>query len=237
MYVYTSTHHTRTVVHVIAGDDAAGRVTGTQYAYTQLRRRVLSLELAPGSRLLEEEAAASLGVSRTPLREAIRQLLAEGLLERHPTGSVQVPVLSAESASELYDVRAALESLMAGTAAGRATEADIVELEGIVSRNQAMVSFPDDAMRLGTALHEAVAQIAGNAWASRLHAQVSDQIARYRPFTNRSSARRLAALEGHRAIVACIAAGDTERAMRAAEDHVLEAKEEAIRSLRMDADR
>ncbi|MEV4737537.1 GntR family transcriptional regulator [Microbacterium sp. LWO14-1.2] len=211
--------------------NATMRGSGSHLAYSELRRKVLTLELQPGSRLSEESLATSLGVSRTPLREAVRQLVSESLLERLPTGGLVVPQLNQTEISELYDVRASLELLMAGEAASRATAADIEELEGIVARNAAMVDFPDDAMRYGQALHSALADIAGNDWAVRLHAQVSSQMERYRRFTNHSAARRQSALEQHRALVRLVADGDVEGARRMAFQHVIDARDEALRAI------
>ena len=70
------------------------RASGGQLVYTELRRRILDLELEPGQRLYEPELAAELQVSRTPLREALRLLLAEDLLDQLPTGGMVVRPLS-----------------------------------------------------------------------------------------------------------------------------------------------
>ena len=210
---------------------AAMRGSGSHYAYAELRRRILSLEIKPGSRLYEESVAASLGVSRTPVREALRQLVSENLLARQSTGGLAVPELDTREIAELYDVRASLEALMASEAAKRASADDVRELKGIVARNAALVDLPDEAMRTGGALHSAIAEIAGNSWAVRLHAQVASQMERYRRFTNKSDARRHAALEQHRAIVELIAAGDAEKAGRLAHQHVVDARDEAVRAV------
>lgn len=207
------------------------RGSGSQYAYTELRRRILSLEIKPGSRLFEESVATSLGVSRTPVREALRQLVSENLLERQPTGGLAVPELDETDISQLYDVRAALEALMASDAARRATAEDIRELEGIVARNAALIDFPEEAMRTGQALHSAIAAIAGNAWATRLHGQVTSQMERYQRFTNYNDDRRHAALAQHRALVELLADHDAEGAGRMAQQHVLDARDEAVRAI------
>jgi DNA-binding GntR family transcriptional regulator len=73
-------------------EDVRMRGTGSQHAYDEIRRQVVTLELAPGTRLFEESLAAALGVSRTPLREALRQLVSEHLLERLPANAPATPV-------------------------------------------------------------------------------------------------------------------------------------------------
>ena len=98
------------------------RASGGEVVYAELKQRILNLEIAPGQRLKESELAEELRVSRTPLREAIKLLLAEDLLEQLPTGGVVVPNLAVRDIDELYTCRAALEGIMAAEAARQATD-------------------------------------------------------------------------------------------------------------------
>ena len=109
------------------------RASGGQLVYTELRRRILDLELRPGQRLYEPELSAELQVSRTPLREALRLLLAEDLLDQLPTGGMVVRALSATEIEELYSVRAVLEGLMAAEAAARLDAAGEERLRSLVA--------------------------------------------------------------------------------------------------------
>lgn len=211
--------------------DSPARNTGAHYVYAELKRRILSLELKPGERIFEPAMAAALQVSRTPLREAIRRLISESLLEQQPTGGVLVPALDEKAVSELYDVRAAIESLMAREACAKATKADIESLAGIVERNAAMVDFADEAMKQGMALHAAIAGLAGNSWAQRFHDQISSQMERYRHFTNNAQERRDLALAEHRILLDAIAGGNPEKAAKVAFDHVIGARDEALRAI------
>ena len=213
------------------------RASGGQLVYTELRRRILDLELEPGRRLYEPELATELQVSRTPLREALRLLLAEDLLDQLPTGGMVVRGLSAEEIQELYSVRAALEGLMAAEAALRMTPAAEVRLSALVDRNAKLVDLPDDAMNAGHDFHLAIAEVADHGWASRLHGQVDGQMARYRAFTNQSQDRRSAALDEHRGILAALLARDAEQARALAGAHVLAARDVALSAIgeRLDA--
>src|SRR5262245_782040 len=188
--------------------DRMKRASGGQLVYAELRRRILALELAPGQRLYEPELAAHLNVSRTPLREALRLLLAEDLIDQLPTGGMVVRLLSATDIEELYGVRAALEGLIAAEAAKRLDDAGAAALRGLLARNERLVDLQDDAMHAGHEFHLGIAEIAGHAWASRLHRQIDGHMMRYRAFTNRSQVRRSAALEEHRAILDALLAGD-----------------------------
>ncbi|MCD4849403.1 GntR family transcriptional regulator [Arthrobacter sp. AK01] len=209
--------------------DPQPRNTGAHLVYGELKRRILSLELKPGERIYEPAMATALQVSRTPLREAIRRLISESLLEQQSTGGVLVPALDEKVISELYDVRAALESLMAREACANATAADLEELRGILARNAAMVEFADEAMKYGVALHAAIARIAGNSWAQRFHEQIASQVERYRYFTNNAPERRDEALSNHRLLVEAIASKDAEKAAKVAFHHVIGARDETLR--------
>jgi DNA-binding GntR family transcriptional regulator len=211
--------------------DLPARTTGAHFVYAELKRQILSLELKPGERIFEPAMAASLKVSRTPLREAMRRLISENLLEQQPTGAVLVPNLDEAVISELYEVRAAMESLMARNACIKATPSDIEALRGILARNAAVVEFADDAMRQGMALHSRLAEIAGNSWARRFHGQVSSQMERYRHFTNSTQERRDQALAQHRALVDAVAAGDPDNAAKIAFEHVMGARDAAVRAI------
>lgn len=207
------------------------RNTGAHLVYSELKRRILNLELKPGERIYEPAMANDLQVSRTPLREAIRRLISESLLEQQPTGGVLVPALDERVISELYDVRAALESLMAREACANATEADVEKLQGILERNAAMVGFADEAMKYGVTLHSTIAAIAGNSWAQRFHDQISSQVERYRHFTNNSPDRRDQALADHTTLVEAIASKNPDTAAKVAFDHVIAARDETLRAI------
>ncbi|WP_298591500.1 GntR family transcriptional regulator [uncultured Kocuria sp.] len=212
----------------------AVRTSGAQLVYAELKRRILELEIEPGTRLYEPGLATELQVSRTPLREAVRLLLAENLLDSLPTGGVVVPKLEAKEIAELYEVRASLESLMAAQACKVATTDDIASLEALLERNAALVHFAEDAMQVGGDIHARINTIAGNSWAIRFHEQIGNQMQRYRAYTNRTQERRDTALAEHRQLVAAIAAGDPTHARDLAFDHVLGARDEAIGAINAD---
>jgi DNA-binding GntR family transcriptional regulator len=211
--------------------DRPRRASGGQLVYSELRRQILDLELKPGQRLYEPELAARMQVSRTPLREALRLLLAEDLLDQLPTGGMVVRPLSAREIEELYSVRGALEGLMAAEAATRLDDEGAARLRRLVERNEKLVELPTDAMNAGHDFHLAIAEIAGHEWASRLHAQVDGQMARYRAFTNQSQERRTAALREHQDILDALVAHDPTRAHAVAEAHVLAARDTALNAI------
>jgi len=207
------------------------RRSGAQFVYEELLDRIQDMRLEPGRRLHETELATSLGVSRTPLREALRLLLAEELLEQLPTGGMVVRRLTPRDAAELYAVRARLEGLVAAAAAERAEPGDIDRLTALLHRNEALAGLADGAMESGHAIHVELERIADHAWASRVLAQIEGQLARYRRFSNASPERRSAALAEHRGIIEAVAAGDPVAAGARAEEHVLAAREATVAEL------
>jgi DNA-binding GntR family transcriptional regulator len=110
---------------------AGGAVTGKEGTADAVRDLILGGFYAPGARLGEVELAASLGVSRTPVREALRQLAAEGLVDLTPHKGARVVAWTEAELEQVFDLRAEVEGLAARRAAERATAAELDDLEKI----------------------------------------------------------------------------------------------------------
>lgn len=108
--------------------DGGSRPPAADTAYDALRSRILSGDLAPGERLVEQTLAEELGLSRTPVREAIRRLLHEGFIEKGQGYSTRVADFHEEELAQLFEIRRRLECYAAGRAARMATETEIEEL-------------------------------------------------------------------------------------------------------------
>jgi DNA-binding GntR family transcriptional regulator len=204
-------------------DRGMQRASGAQLVHGELRERILNLHLEPGARLHEAELAAELRVSRTPLREALRMLLAEDLVEQLPTGGMVVRRLDLQDMRELYAVRAALEGLAVREACRRLTGADLEALGRLVEQMRLLVDHPAELTRLGGEFHASIAAIAGNRRCQQLLRQLDGHMRRYRALTSRRQPRRLAALEDHRALFEALRARDPDAAERTVRDHVMAA--------------
>jgi DNA-binding GntR family transcriptional regulator len=186
--------------------------------FEALRTRIVEGRYQPGERLIEPELAASLRVSRTPLREALRKLEAGGYIERLATGRILVVGIDIDDLQELWAVRSILEGLIARDAAQRATAADVAALQSIVEQMDALLDRPAELVELGAQLHGRLAVIAKNRRCERMLADIRQHLNRYWAVTlPEEQGRREAAPTEHRSIIAAIARhrpNEAERAMR-----------------------
>lgn len=134
--------------------------------HEELRRLILSGELPPGSRLVEDRLAARLGVSRNPVREAIRVLAAEGFVEVLPRRGAAVASMGQAEVAELFEVRMALETLAAKLAAKHITPAKARHLEGVLEAAEQATQAGEQQrlVDLNAQFHEAVVQATDNTY-------------------------------------------------------------------------
>lgn len=186
----------------------------------ELRMWIISGRLAPGSRLVEVALAEELGVSRGPIREAIRQLNREGFVELTPRRGATVASVTESEALECYEVRIALEGVAANLAATRRTDADIDELEEVLHDGERLlVAGRWDALaQMNNDFHEALARASYNNELLVLMGQYSKRIAWI--FSRSAEQRGAAAWAEHAAIVAAVRDGDSTRAEELARSHI-----------------
>ncbi len=188
-----------------------------------IRERILTGELAPGDRLVEARLSEELGVSRVPVREALRTLAADGVVTIEPRRGASVTTYSDEHIQELVEVRATLESLNAKLAARRNNPGRIVRLQQIVDAG-ALVAYSDDLGKLqedNVNFHEALAGVAANSVLRDLVRSLRERTAPI--FAPHSRKRAKENWEEHAAIVRAVIAGDAELAGLLAARHVYNA--------------
>ncbi|MEO1226574.1 MAG: GntR family transcriptional regulator [Pseudomonadota bacterium] len=168
-------------------------------AYQIVRRGILDGRLAPGERLKEEDLAQEIGVSRTPIREALRRLDLEGLLSFVPNQGARVADWADQDIEEIFSLRALLESHAAGLAAQRMTPDALDRLRDLATRMEQLVASgdgsPSDALtEANSDFHHLIQEVAGN---RRLAAMINNLMEmpvivntfrRYRPADLRRSA-------------------------------------------------
>jgi DNA-binding GntR family transcriptional regulator len=191
-------------------------------AYHAIRRLIVSVELAPGAVIDERALIERLGIGRTPVREALRRLAQEQLVEVYPRRGMFVTGVDVRELARLSEVRAALEPEAARLAAERATESDRAELAGLLEELDAGGNEP---MELDERIHRAVYRAAHN----DLLAATLEQyyvlalrvwmIALGSAYENRAHELE-EAVEAHRALLEAIQDGDGERAAETMRAHV-----------------
>ena len=189
-----------------------------------LRLDIVNQQLAPGSALLESELCERYSASRTPVREALRMLEAEGVVSRNGQNVPTVPPMSKADALNVYSTRAALEALAARQLSGRASKQDLQDLRRLVAvqRQVAGGAEPEVMVAEGGSFHRRIAELSGNQPAQRALLSLRVLSDRYRRFamTNRPE-RPAAAFQEHAAIVDAIEAGDGEWAHALMLAHVM----------------
>lgn len=205
-----------------AADPAAAgrRLSGARVAYATLRTRIIAGDLAPGERLTEPVLAETLGISRTPVREALHLLAAEALVVELPTGGVRVAPLDPADARRVYDVRSRLEGLLARDACERATADDVAALRRLVDVMDAVREHEDEVLRVGADFHGRIEAVADNAWCSALLRQLRAHVDRYRVLATRERRGGTDHVDEHRAVAEAVASGDPDRAEAAMRAHV-----------------
>ena len=194
----------------------------SERAYATLRDDILEWRLLPGTVLGEVEQAALLGISRTPLREALARLTADGLVEALPGRGLVVTATSVESVVELFEVREALESKAAALAAQRRDPAVFEALREEFRGSSALLADPtrhayyDLVRRFDDAMDEA----AGNSYLVSTLASLRTHISRVRRLAHDNPDRLVAAAAEHLLIVDAVVAGDADLARSATVVHL-----------------
>lgn len=200
-----------------------------QYAYDEIKRRILVDDLAAGSVVSQEGIAAELGVSTTPVREALKRLAAEGLVLLETHRDARVTPLTAEEARSLDEVRRTVDPLAAGLAAQRRTPADVAAVESALAALEPLTTGGGAAAALAAlathrAFHRAVYRASHNAPLVEVLEGLWDKTDRYRQIGLRARADDPADLdrvrEEHRALAAAVVAGDAAAAERVMRAHV-----------------
>jgi DNA-binding GntR family transcriptional regulator len=205
---------------LVLGEELQRAEPVARQVHRKLRQAIISRRLRPGERLREADVARALGVSRTPVREAIVRLVSDRLVRPLPGGGVEVVDTSREL-EEIYFVREALEGYAARLAAERITPAELATLEEIVA---ASAGAPLDAFEERVSLNEqfhhvlsAASRVPRLIEMSREFREYSTNVQTlrlYDPQTSRQS------IEEHREILGCLQDRDPDRVERAVRQHL-----------------
>jgi phosphonate utilization transcriptional regulator len=202
----------------------------TSVVQGELERMILSGELEPGAKLTEVALATRLGVSRGPLREAFRMLDEAGLVRTEKNRGVFVRDIPIDEATEIFDLRAAMDDLVGRQLAKSITSVQLKEVRGLVEAMERAVKA-DDARGyhlLNLQFHDRLVEMAGNRKLTAIYRKLIKELSLFRRL-NLADGWLLPISAGeHRAIVKAIASGDADAAGKAMFNHVMESKERTV---------
>lgn len=194
-------------------------------AYDVLLGMIIGRKLLCGERLIEEQLAMELGISRTPLREAVNRLAKEGLVEIEPRKGARVKRFNIEDVVAVYDIRAALEGLAGRLAAGNVPLDKLKELRKRFGRKDTKVLIKADSD-----LHALILQCCGNARLMEMAGEVRNLVQVFRVAGYGSARRSVVATEDHVKIIDALIDGKGAHAERLMKKHIEKTKEAIVAS-------
>ncbi len=184
-----------------------------------LRQRIFARELEPGSWIDELKLAEEYGISRTPLREALKVLAAEGLVTMKVRRGAYVTEVSEKDLADVYHLLALLESDAAGVVADRATDDELAELQTLHEALEAAVSERDRFFALNEQFHMRVLELARNRWREQMVADLRKVMKLNRHNSLLKTGRIEESLAEHRAIVSALAQRNAALAVQRMREH------------------
>jgi DNA-binding GntR family transcriptional regulator len=210
-------------------------ITVREKTYAYLNGKILSGNFVQGERLTEESLAAELGVSRTPVREALHKLEREGFVKPLETRGFFVPRDSREEVEELFGLRGVLEGYSLGLICRDIPEKASVLLEGFIQKAEGSFKKKklDEVFKWNTQFHDTLHGLVAHR--ARLHTLMVDMrkyVLRYRKETLQAMSGAKRAIDGHRKIMLALRLKDPDLCERVMREHIREAKEDALQVLR-----
>lgn len=184
-----------------------------------LREAIINGVLEPGERLMEIQLAEEMGVSRTPVREAIRKLELEGFVVMIPRKGAYVAGVSYKDVKDVFEIRAALEGLAAGLAAEKITDDELEQLERVLHYEKEPDTL-EEMVQSDTDFHALLYKASRNERLTVILANLREQIQRFRTTSLAVPGRPRYAIQEHRAIVDAVARHDVEEAQALATAHI-----------------
>jgi len=194
----------------------------SQKVYRILKTEIVKGYLKPGTKLLEGKIAKQMGVSRTPIREAIRELAAEGFVKMSPNQGVIVSIASIEDIQEVLQIRSVLEGLAARLATKVINGGEIKELEKYIKQMEYYTN-KEDALafsEMDAEFHELILNICGNNRLIQIRKNLSDQAHRYRIRSLSIPGRLKYSLKEHQEIVKALKRKEAEQADKLSQKHI-----------------
>src|SRR5690625_1765840 len=209
-------------MNCLSEKSALQRFSARDFAYFEMKQKILEGVLAPDQPIVEEDLSSELGISRTPLRGALQQLEFENLVVRKSNGRLKVAPISIQEVKEIFNVRSKLEEIAVEQATENATKDDIRNLSNIVHMIKQTYSDGriDDILHYGAQFHNYIYDLSGNGTVNNILTQLNDHIHRYRRLVPEQDINRvIEAGEEHEIILDRIAHKDKKGARQVIKEH------------------
>jgi DNA-binding GntR family transcriptional regulator len=205
----------------------------TDHVYRAIKERIVAQEIEVGSRLRDEELAVQLGVSRTPVREALMRLHRDGLVQIVPRSGTRVRTFTEQDIEQIFDLRIALESLAIQKATSRLTDDEIARLRTLHERAETALKSGNTrpALDFDHEMHAAIIKASGSTRLQEFMATINDYVALFRNLGARTPFHRGYTYR-HREIVRALERRDPVTAVRALSEHIQAARTELFRDIR-----
>lgn len=187
-----------------------------------LREQIVKQQIKPGTRLVEEDIARELGVSRTPVREALSALAQRGLVESHPRKGMYVIKLTKKDVDEIYEIREVLEGLVACHAAIQMPDNELQKLKAMQESAESAFSIGDleHCIEIDTSLHDTIMCYSSNSRLVDLLESIHDQILIFRIWESKRPERVKLSLQEHKAIIEALCRRDPEMSRNSMIEHI-----------------
>ncbi len=204
--------------------------------FKTLRKAILTGELKPGERLMEIHLADKLGVSRTPIREAMRKLELEGLVTMIPRRGAEVAQITEKSLKDVLEVRRALDALSVELACDRISDMEKEDLREACDAFERATKTKEVAViaKADVALHDIIIKATGNIRLLQMANNLAEQMYRYRFEYIKEEKQHSRLIEEHRLIYDSIVANDKEAAVKVIKSHIDNQEQSIIRQIRME---
>ena len=208
------------------GDEGAA-LPNSERVYRSLRDQILTGALAPLTRLVELHVAQQYAVSRTPVREALKRLIAEGMVVGDPMRGMVVRDVDPAEVEDIYIIREVLDGLAARLGAARATATDLVKLGLLMELMQESAAAQrwEAVVQINIKFHEVLYSAAGNERLALIGRSLQDGVRRYSPRALSDPERVAAVLREHAEIVRALEAHDLDGAEASARRHLAAARQ------------
>jgi DNA-binding GntR family transcriptional regulator len=202
--------------------------------YDHLKQAIIDQDIEPGARLVENRIAQMLGISRTPLREALHKLEREDWIEKMPSGGFKVMTLSREDIEETFGIRAVLEAYAARLAAEKHRPSDLIPLEKVMKQFRNCLEKKQTARlpEINTEFHDLLYAMSDSPRLIKMINQLRAPISRYRQIILKQKAYAAASCQDHADMLTAMNQRDADRVEDLVRSHILKGKQAVIHRIK-----